>query len=345
MEKKRTTRNAKLADLIAAISAARRILITGHVRPDGDSLGCMIALSHLLTRAGHTAVATADRSALGGPGFLSGVKRLIPPEAVARKRFDLLISLDCGSFDRLPESIQPLARTLPVINIDHHRTNTRFGTWNWIEDHVSSTAELVWRLARKAGWPLDSVAAEALWVALITDSGRFAYDQTTPATLRCGADLLRYGVRTAYINDKIYCSFSRTTMELKKRAFRTLTIRNDNTVAAVTLTGKDFEETGGTKADVEDVIEIPRSLIGNRVAIFFYGNEEDSGETRVSVRTREPLDATALVRPFGGGGHSRAAGCTIKEPLAQAKKIFFKAVDDLLAQHPLDEKLNETVES
>jgi len=127
-------------------------------------------------------------------------------------------------------------------------------------------------------------------------------------------------------------------MELKKRAFRTLTIRNNDTVAAVTLTGKDFEETGGTKADVEDVIEIPRSLIGNRVAIFFYGNEEDSAETRVSVRTREPLDATELVRPFGGGGHARAAGCTIQEPLAQAKRLFFKEVDALLARDAEKEK-------
>jgi phosphoesterase RecJ-like protein len=338
MEKKRTPRNVTMGKLIEVIAAAPRILITGHARPDGDSLGCMIALSHLLTREGHKAAGTADRSGLGGPGFLRGVSRLIPPATAADKRFDLIITVDCASFERMPKPIQPLARTVPLLNIDHHCTNTRFGIWNWVEGHVSSTAELIWRLARKAGWQLDSIAAEALWVALITDSGRFAYDQTSPATLRCGADLLRYGVRTAYINDKIYCSFSRVTMELKKRAFRTLTIRNNDTVAAVTLTGKDFEETGGTKADVEDVIEIPRSLIGNRVAIFFYGNEEDSAETRVSVRTREPLDATELVRPFDGGGHARAAGCTIKEPLAQAKRIFFKEVDALLARNPEEEK-------
>jgi phosphoesterase RecJ-like protein len=323
-------RKAKPTELIGVISRAKRVLVTGHVRPDGDSLGSMIALVHLLTRAGIDAVGIADRAGLGGPGFLKGSERLLPPETAAKKTFDLLISLDCGAFDRLPEPIQPLARSLPVVNIDHHRTNTLFGTWNWIEAHVSSTAEMIWRLARKAGWPLDSVAAEALWVALITDSGRFAYDQTTPATLRCGADLLRYGVRTAFINDKLYCSFSRVSVELKKRAFRTLSVRYDNAVASVTLTGKDFEETGGTKADVEDVIEIPRSLIGNRVAIFFYGTEDDHAETRVSVRTREPLDATALVQPFGGGGHARAAGCTIKAPLAQAKKTFLKAVDELL---------------
>jgi len=327
-------RKAKPAELIRVISHAKNVLITGHVRPDGDSLGCMIALAHLLNRAGVKAVATAERTGLGGPGFLKGVEKLIAPEAAAKKNFDLLISLDCGALERLPEPIQPLVAKLPVINIDHHRTNTLFGTLNWIEGNSSSTAELVWRLARKAGWPLDTVSAEALWVAIITDSGRFAYDQTTSATLRCGADLLRHGVRTAVINDKLYCSFSRISIELKKRAFRTLTVWDNNEVASVTLTGQDFEETGGSKADAEDVIEIPRSLIGNRVALFFYGSEDDNAETRVSIRTRAPLDATALAKQFGGGGHARAAGCTLNEPLSQAKKTFRKAVAEWLQQQP-----------
>ncbi len=327
-------KKAKPDDLLKLIRQADSVLVTGHVRPDGDSLGCMIALAHLLNRNGIKAVATAERKGLGGPGFLAGVEKLVAPEVAAKKRFDLLISVDCGAFDRLPEAIQPLAAKLTVINIDHHRTNTLFGTLNWIESKVSSAGEMIWRLARKAGWQLDAVAAEALWVAVITDTGRFAYDQTTPATLRCGADLLRYGVRTAIINDKLYCSFSRTNVELKRRAFRTLSVTDNNTVAAVTLTGQDFEETDGTKADAEDVIEIPRSLIGNRVALFFYGDEDDNAETRVSIRTRAPLDATVLAKQFGGGGHARAAGCTIHEPLSQAKRTFKKAVTDWLETQP-----------
>ena len=334
MKTDRTPKKTKPAEVIAVISRAKRILISGHVRPDGDSIGCMIAMTRFLTQAGLNAVGTADPASLGGPGFLKGAELFLAPAEAAKKTFDLLLTVDCGAFDRLPEAIQPLAARLPIVNIDHHRTNTLFGAWNWVESHVSSTGEMICRLARKAGWPLDPVSAEALWVALITDSGRFAYDQTTPATLRWGAELLRHGVRTAFINDKLYCSVSDVSMELKKRAFRTLTVREGNVVASVTLTGRDFEETGGTKADVEDVIEIPRSLIGNRVAIFFYGTEDDHAETRVSVRTREPLDATRLVTPFGGGGHARAAGCTIMEPLAQAKKLFLKAVDDLLDAQP-----------
>ena len=324
-------KKAKPDALLKQIRQAGSVLITGHVRPDGDSLGCMIALAHLLNRAGIKAVAAAERKGLGGPGFLAGVEKLIAPESAAKKRFDLLISVDCGSLDRMPEALQPLAEKISVINIDHHRTNTLFGDLNWIESHVSSTGEMIWRLARKAGWTFDAVAAEALWVAVITDTGRFAYDQTTPATLRCGADLLRYGVRTAFINDRLYCSFSRTNIELKSRAFRTLTVDENNAIASVTLTGSDFEATDGTKADAEDVIEIPRSLMGNRVALFFYGDEEDKAETRVSIRTRAPLDATQLAKMFGGGGHARAAGCTVHEPLAQAKRTFMKAVKEWLA--------------
>jgi phosphoesterase RecJ-like protein len=333
MRQTKKHQNAKPAELLKVIGQASSILVTGHVRPDGDSLGCMIALSHLLNRAGIKAVATAERKGLGGPGFLVGIEKLVSPEKAAKKRFDLIVSVDCGALSRLPEAIQPLAARLPVINIDHHRTNTLFGTLNWIEGRVSSTGEMIWKLARKAGWQLDAIAAEALWVAIITDSGRFAYDQTTSATLRCGADLLRYGVRTALINDKLYCSFSRTNVELKRRAFRTLTVSEHNTIASVTLTGQDFEVTGGTKADAEDLIEIPRSLIGNRVAIFFYGSE-DNDETRVSIRTRAPLDATELAKMFGGGGHSRAAGCTIQQPLSHAKSLFSKAVAAWLENQP-----------
>ena len=320
------------ARILTAIRQASRVLVTGHVRPDGDSLGSMIALAHLLNRAGIQAVATAERRSLGSPGFLAGAEKLIAPETAARKRFDLLVSVDCGAFERLPEAIQPRAARGPVVNIDHHGTNTLFGNHNWIDPHASSTGEMIWRLARRARWQLDAVTAEALWVAVITDSGRFAYDQTRPATLLCGADLLRYGVRTAFINDKLYCSFSRTSVELKRRAFRTLTISDQNAVASVTLTGRDFEQTGGTKADAEDLIEIPRSLIGNRVALFFYGNEQDD-ETRVSIRTRAPLDATVIARAFGGGGHLRAAGFTLQEPLAEARQHVMQRVSEWLAQN------------
>lgn len=324
-------KNVTAKQIIALMSNATHVLVTGHVRPDGDSIGCMIALARLLNQTGIKAVATAEKKDLGGPGFLEGVKQLISPRAAAKQHFDLVVTVDCGSLDRVPEELHATLKKCAVINIDHHQTNTRFGDYNFVHATASSTAEMIWKLSRPAGWKLDNVCAEALWVALITDTGRFAYDMTTPLTMRCAADLLRHGVRTSYINDQLYCSFSRVNIELKRRAFRSLTVTARNHIASVTLTGADFEETGGTKADAEDIIEIPRSLVNNKVALFFYGCE-DHEETRISLRTRAPLDATALIEQFNGGGHPRAAGCTIKEPLSKAKRIMHRAIKKWLAE-------------
>lgn len=327
----RRKKTASTTEVIKMLNEAKSVLITGHVRPDGDSVGCMIALSQLLNRAGIKAVATSLKNGLGGPQFLTGVCDMITPKSAARKKFDVVLTVDCGSLERVPKELHKLLDKAIVINIDHHQTNTRFGDLNLINSKSSSTGEMVWKIAKKAGWKLDSISAEALWVSLITDTGRFAYDMTSPTTLRCAADLLACGVRTSFFNDQLYCSFSRVNMELKRRAFKSLKITDHNHIASVTLTGRDFAETGGTKADAEDIIEIPRSLVGNKVAIFFYGSE-DNEETRISLRTREPLDATTLVHQFGGGGHPRAAGCTIKEPLSKAKRIMNNAIKKWMAE-------------
>ena len=320
---------AAAADLIAK---SKRILISGHLSPDGDSLGSMIALARLLTNAGHEAFATADVNALGKPGFLEGVDALIPVRKLRRaKRFDLLIAVDNSSFARMPPEVKPVAEKLPAICIDHHVTNDgTFGDVQIVDPSASSAGELVWRFAKWNEWPLDRAIAEALWVALITDSGRFAYDSTTPQTLRAAGDLLKHGVRTALINDIIYGSFSRKAIGLKRIAWRSLRIWKNRRVAEVTLTRDDFRAVRGTKAEAEDIIEIPRSVARNEIALFFYQIPDRTKETRCSIRTRGDWDATALAGKFGGGGHRKAAGCTIKAPLASAKRQMRGAVKEML---------------
>ena len=226
-----------MARALAFLQAGGPFVITGHVRPDGDALGSALALGRLLVQQGLAATVSADPSELGTPAFLDGCDEIVPPDRVA-DGCRALITVDCGSLERLPDKIRPLAGRVPTLNIDHHRTNSRFGSVNWIEERASSTGELVWRLSRRAGWPLDRAIAEALWVALITDTGRFAYDQTRPATLVCGADLVRHGVRTSLINDRIYATFPRRVMELKRRAFNSLTLWREGEVAAVIEIGR-----------------------------------------------------------------------------------------------------------
>ncbi len=313
------------------IEGAKRILISGHLSPDGDSLGSMVALARLLTNAGREAFASADVNALGKLGFLEGVERIIPVRKLRRQKFDLFIAVDCSDFSRMPPEIRPVAEKLPTICIDHHVTNDgTFGTVQIVDPAASSAGELVWRFAKWMEWKLDRASAEALWVAMITDTGRFAYDSTRPETLRAAGDLLKHDVRTAWINDVIYGSFSRKAIELKRLAWRSLHIWKNRRVAEVSLDRDDFRAVRGTKAEAEDIIEIPRSVVRNEIALFFYQIPDRTKETRCSIRTRGDWDATVLAGKFGGGGHRKAAGCTIKAPMATAKRKMRAAVKDML---------------
>ncbi len=296
----------------------------------------MIALVRLLRSAGKEAYATADPNALGKLSFLEGASDFIPPRKLrhfVRKNgaFDLFVALDNSAFLRMPPEVKPVAEGLKALCIDHHVTNDgTFGDAQLVDSAASSTGEIVWRFAKWSEWKLDRPTAEALWVAMITDSGRFAYDSTSPRTLRAAGDLLKYGVRTALINDVVYGSFSRKSIELKRIAWRSLHIWKNRRVAEVTLTRDDFRQVRGTKAEAEDIIEIPRSVARNEIALFFYQIPDRTKETRCSIRTRGSWDATVLAARFGGGGHRKAAGCTIKAPLATAKRQVRAAVKEML---------------
>ena len=325
------TERAKYAEAKKLLRSARRVLVCGHLSPDGDALGSMIAMVRFLRAAGHDACAAADVKALGKPGFLDGVTDLIPLRKLKRRKFDLFVYVDAAKPDRLPPEVRPFAEKLPTLTFDHHATSRESGEVSIIEPSASSTGEVIWRFAKWMEWPMDRATAEALWVAIVTDSGRFAYDSTSPATLRAATDILKHGVRTAAINDEIYCSFPPKAIKLKRIAWRSLHVWKNRKVAEVSLTRDDFREVRGAKADAEDVIEIPRSVAGNEIALSFYQIPDRTHETRVSIRTRAPWDATLLAAQFGGGGHLRAAGCTIKGGMAVAKRQMRRAVKAMLS--------------
>ena len=332
MPTKSTGHRHGLRAVAEALKSPGQFLVTGHLRPDGDALGSALALTRLLNQAGHKAFFTAFKSQLGRPGFLEGCARVVRPEDAVKKRYAAWVALDCGAVERLPEPLQPHAANARIINMDHHATNTRFGAVNWIDPRASSTGEMVWRLARKMKWPLDRAGAEALWVALVTDTGRFSHEHTRPAALRFGADLLRHGVRTAFIDERVYTFVNANTLALKQRAFASLETWLDGRVAVISLTRDDFRETRTAKADAEDFAEIPRSLASARVALFFYQNERlRDNTTYLSIRTRAPLDATRLAARFGGGGHVRAAGCSLEMPIPGAMAAVRDALSEFLA--------------
>ena len=315
-----------MQSVLDRLLAAKRVVVTAHIRPDGDALGSALALGGLLRRQGKTVQVALDRDEIGVAGVLVGPHDLVPTTE-ADPRADLLAVVDCAVKHRMPEALSPWVGRLPTVNIDHHPTNTRFGNAQWIDAHASSTGELIWRLARQAGWTMDRKIAEALWVALITDTGRFAYEATSPTTLTCASDLLTYGVRTAWLNEQIYSIFDWRVLQLRKRAYASLETWQGGRVSVVSLGHDDFAATGCTKADAEDIIEIPRSLRGSQIALFLYETEPEAVQTRVSIRTRPPLDAILLAKRYGGGGHHRAAGANVPGGLAAARAELRRAIE------------------
>lgn len=321
----------------ALIDGAKRIVISGHLSPDGDTIGSAIAMARLLTSIGKEAYATADLNSIGKLGFMKGVKDLVPVRKIRhqRKKFDLFVCVDCRAIDRLPSEIRSTVEGLPTLVIDHHDGATgSFGQADISDPSASSAGEIVWRFAKWNGWELDDVVAEALWVSIVTDTGRFAYEKCSPETLMVAADILRHNVRKELINDIIYNRFSNKAMQLKRLAWKSLHIWRSGRVAEVTLTRDDFRSVRGVKADAEDAVEIPRLCQRNEVAVYFYQIPDRTKEIRCSIRTRGNWNAAELAAKFGGGGHLKAAGCTIKTSMGAAKRMMRAAIKEMMKCPP-----------
>lgn len=303
---------------IDAISRATTIAIASHAKPDGDAVGSCLALKRLLDAAG-------KRARIAGlaplPARYAGFPRDGDLETAAAVLSgggpDLLITADASSLDRIPEALRTVRGTIPILNLDHHADNTRFGTVNLVDPAASSTGELVYLLAKAARYPLDREVADFLWIALVTDTGRFAHENTTPRTMRVGAELLALGVSTEEIDGRLYRSFAPAELELQKRVLQSLEFHAGGKVAFARLARNDFAAAGAGPEAVNDLVDIPRSAAGVDVAVLFYEDETLAG-VKVSMRSNAPYDVGALCREFGGGGHARAAGCTLTCSMPEA---------------------------
>lgn len=322
--------------LFAALHLYKRILVVGHIRPDGDAVGSCLAMTHLLRGAGIDAYTAINPAMVGAPKFLlKGLpKGMHVTAASSRRKPDAVLLLDCNALKRTEESVQKVAEGLPLFCLDHHcfqpETLTPF-TAHWNRSEASSTGELVYEFAVKNKLPLDALAARALWVAVITDTGRFAYSCTKPSTLRMAAALLEQGVDTAAINDIIYLYQTQAVIAIKRRAYDSLQTACDGQVAWIALGVKDFRATGVNKTDIEDIVDLPRSVATAQIALFFYETPEKLGVTRVSIRTRGNYDATRIAEHFGGGGHFRAAGCDVPGSLVVGRRKMLAFIETLMA--------------
>ena len=221
--------------VMEALRRFRRVLLTAHIRPDGDAVGSCVAMARLLKANGWEPTVALSPLGMGPPKFLLDYADCVAPTNVKARDYDCALILDCGGPERLPEPLRDAVAKLPALVIDHHATSKPYGLARWVVPDASSTGELVHRFAARQRWALDLPAAEALWVALVTDTGRFAYSCTHPSTLKAAAALLALGVDSSAINDRLFLYASEGAVLLKRKAYDSLTTWFRGRVALICL--------------------------------------------------------------------------------------------------------------
>ncbi len=286
-----------------------RFLLTTHENPDGDALGSLLAMNQILKALGKDSVMF-----LASKEFPLPVEyRFLQLEEVFHEApVDLadrtVVFLDCGNIDRMPvDWLQNNGN--PMLNIDHHHDNTRFGTINLVDVEASSTAEIVFDLVSSLGVQLTHEIADALYVGLVTDTGKFMYDNTDARSHRMAAALVEAGVDVNDVYRRLYEHVPIEKLRLVARALENIQI-HDGTLAVTYISNEDYEQTGADESLTEGIIDHLRTLDGTAVAAVVRDQRETGRAARkVSLRSTDgKVDVSAIARKNGGGGHQRASG-------------------------------------
>lgn len=316
---------------LQVLRSGRSFALLLHVRPDGDSVGSSLALGLGLKKLGKEVLFLRADEMPENLRFLleaSGEDFLFWEEARGRF-FDVAVCLDCSDPRRVgpAEEILGLART--VVNIDHHLSNARFGDVSWVDPGASAAGEMVFRLLKELRVRLDYPIALAIYTSLVTDTGSFRYENTSPEAHLLAGELIGLGVRPEEVARKIWEEKPLSSFRLLCRALERMEVLEKGRVALIALSREDYEDTGAGPWESEGVVNYGRMVRGVEAA--FLLSEEESGEVRVSIRTRAPLDASRLAARLGGGGHARAAGCTLPGSLSGVRARVLEAVREALS--------------
>ena len=304
--------------VVEEIRGAQKLLLTTHENPDGDALGSLLAMHEILKQIGKDSVMFLAAEEFPLPWEYQemplGEVQNEPPADLADRT---VMFLDCGNIDRMP--VDFLQRDgIHIVNIDHHHDNTRFGTVNLVDPHASSTAEIVWELSKELGAEITPVIGESLYVALVTDTGKFMYRNTSSRSHRMAAELIDAGIDTNAIYRRLYEDVPYARLLLLSRALNSMQRFDDGTVTATVLTKADFEETGSVETDSEGIVDHLRAVHGTKVAVLIREllADDRQGIRKMSLRSTDgAVDVSVIARGLGGGGHRQAAGASSELPL------------------------------
>ncbi len=320
-------------DLVAEeIRTGDRFLLTTHENPDGDALGSLLATHRILEALGKDSVMF-----LGAKEFPLPVEyRFLPLEEVfheppADVSDRVVIFLDCGNIDRMP--VDFVRDDMKVINIDHHHDNTRFGKVNLIDVEASCTAEIIFELSGLLGVELTPEIANALYVALVTDTGKFMYENTDARSHRMAAGLIEAGVQVNDVYRRLYEHAPVEKLKLLAQALERVELHDNGRLAVTYISSDDYATTGASEALTEGVIDHLRTIDGTAAAAVVRDQAESGRKARkVSMRSTDgSVDVSAIARIHGGGGHRRAAGFGTDLPYEQVVEFLIGEIDSQLS--------------
>ncbi len=303
-------------ELIEALQSACRLLVAGHVTPDVDALGSMLALARLAP-AGGAAIGLGEPVSNQKLRFLMDMAgNPAVADAGRIEAADVVAVVDTAGSKRvnLPGKWDAIA-SKPVAVIDHHVSNPAFGTVNWIVGDASSTCELIYRLAIQADWAIDPVTASLLYAGIYTDTGGFSLPNTTGAALEAAGELVRLGADVGTLGERICRSQERHEFELLRTVYANTGVAAGGSIAYSTISHQEMISAGASPEDIDDQVAVPRALAGVKLAMLF--SEGDPGVIRINFRGDDGTPVLPLAQQLGGGGHTFSAGTRIRGAMAE----------------------------
>jgi len=314
-------------EILNLIKNSSNVLIITHVNPDGDTLGCASALKSFIGNKADILIQIKDNFNFPSTyNFLPHITKSKNLSSVEDK-YDLIIALDTASSDRMIDKARELfSKCENTIAIDHHKTNKGYAKLNWIKGGISSTGEVLYDLFKLLNIEVTKEMAIGLYAAILTDTGCFKYESTTSHTLKIASELSQIGINTSEIADLCYLNKPKNLILFQNKLVSNTCFCLNDRIAYTLITKEIIDEYNATDEYTEGICETLRSISGVEIAFII---KETANGAKVSIRTKE-LDATKITDKFNGGGHKRAAGCTIKLKINQALEKLLQEAKTLL---------------
>ena len=323
---KRTTRmiatsnHAALPQLVDAIAARQRFVVSSHAKPDGDSIGSQMAMAFALRALGKD-VTVVNKDAAPGPLMaFPGVSDIRLADRVDGT-FDAAIVMECGDLSRT--GVDGLERFF-VINIDHHPDNTGYGQINWFDSTAAACGEMVFELIGALGVSISKEIATHVYLAILTDTGSFHFSSISPRTFDICSELLVAGVDPVQVARDVYDSNNMAKLKLFGSVLSRMQLDATGQIAIVYLDHEMAKAAGGTYEDTDGLINLPLTVKEIQAVVFF--KQAEGQEYRVSMRSKGHVDIGAVAKEFGGGGHKNAAGCGGRGSIETLQKIFVEKI-------------------